>query len=453
MRNIIFQPNNSLKHLPAILLATVILSGCIKNDYDNPSPSTGDPAVSGTKISVDSLLGWFAPNGAVEITADVYIETIVAADDKSGNFFKEIILQDHTGGIAVVLDRSDYHSEYPLGRKVFVKCRGLWIGDYNGLIQLGAFVEPDGTLGRIPSLLVRDFLIKGSYYHPVDAVTLRPGDLAFSNYRSYLNRLVVIDSAEFAVPDTTYANGFLQIDRNLTVNTCQAGSIVLRTSGFSEFANTNVPDGNGRVYAILQIFDSNGLWDLADMQIKIRNTSDVIFTGPRCGAAPPGGFTILSETFDGVSDNTDIALSGWLNLAIQGNRYWRGGSFSGNSFGQATAFGSSLPAMETWLITPELNLASADTLSFISAQAFWAHDGLAVFISTDFDGTAGGFAGATWTPLSPTLAGQANNNYDWVPSGNVPLTMFSGSGYIGFRYTGDGTNNTTTYRVDDVSVY
>jgi len=444
---------SGLPYLAAVLTLATLLAGCVKEEYDTPSPVPGDPVVTGSAITVDSLLRWFQPGQTRRIDADVYVETIVIADDRSGNFYKEIVLQDNTAGISVLLDLADYYTDFPAGRKVFVKCKGLYIGDYNGLIQLGGWVEADGSLARIPALLIGNFLLPGSYYHAVTPLTLRPADLNPGNYRQYVNRLVRLDSAEFDAPDTTYADGTLKLDRNLTVNTCQAGSIVLRTSGYASFANDNVPDGNGTLTAVLQIYDSNGSWALSDMQLRIRGTDDVPLVNPRCGAAPPGGFTGLSEAFDGATDNTDLALPGWLNLAVQGSRYWRGGSFSGNKYGQATAFGSGLPAMETWLITPELNLAVADTLTFESAQAFWVHDGLSAWISTDFNGSAAGFAAATWTPLPATFAGQGNSNYDWVTSGSVTLTGFSGSGYIGFRYEGDGTTNTTTFRLDNIAVH
>ncbi len=106
--------------------------------------------------------------------------------------------------------------------------------------------------------------------------------------------------------------------------------------------------------------------------------------------------------------------------------------------------------METWLITPGIDLTEAKVLSFESAQAFFAHDGLSVWISNDFDGTNVG--SATWTKLNATLASNGNANYDWVQSGNIDLSAFSGTAYIGFKYVGNKTSQTTTYRIDNVKV-
>ena len=440
------------KNLFITALATALFSSCVKDEFDQPPAGGADPVVSGTYITIDALKALFTGSN-LHITSDIYIAGIVNADDQSGNFYKELVLQDSTGGISVLLDHSDFHTTYKIGRRVFVKCNGLYLGDYNGLLQLGGYEDTDGSLGRIPSALIVDYVLPGSYFHEIIPLPLKPSQLTAANYESYVNRLIIIDSAEFSTVNTTYANAVLQQDVNLTLNTCNYGTVILRSSGFANFASATVPSGSGTLTAVMQIYDSDGSWALTDMQMKIRTTSDVSMNNLRCGSAPPGGFTSLNQDFSSVTDNVDIALGGWLNLAVQGNRYWRGNSFSGNSFAQATAFGSGLPAMETWLITPELNLSSADTLTFESAQGFWVHDGLSAWISTDFDGTPAGFSSATWTQLPAILAGSSTGQYTFISSGNVLLTSFTGSGYIAFKYTGDGTANTTTYRIDNVAVH
>ena len=77
------------------------------------------------------------------ITDNVWIKGQVVSDDKTGNLYREIYLQDATGGIDLKLGKSSLYSEYKLGQWVFVKCTGLCIGAYNGMPQLG--LEPDNT--------------------------------------------------------------------------------------------------------------------------------------------------------------------------------------------------------------------------------------------------------------------------------------------------------------------
>jgi hypothetical protein len=107
--------------------------------------------------------------------------------------------------------------------------------------------------------------------------------------------------------------------------------------------------------------------------------------------------------------------------------------------------------METWLITPAIDVSTPKWLTFVTAKQVWVHDGLTMLASTDFNGTD--IQSATWTPVSATLAGQSDADHAWIPSGDIDLEQFSGPVFIAFRYVGSGPGGqTTSYRVDDVKV-
>ena len=108
--------------------------------------------------------------------------------------------------------------------------------------------------------------------------------------------------------------------------------------------------------------------------------------------------------------------------------------------------------METWLVTPLLDINGPKTLSFETAKAFWVHDGLSVWISTDFNCDP---LSATWSPLAGAmLAGSVNVDNEWIFSDDIDLTSYIGQKVaIGFKYVGSGPGGqTTTYRVDNVVV-
>ena len=176
----------------------------------------------------------------------------------------------------------------------------------------------------------------------------------------------------------------------------------------------------------------------------------------RCsGGGGNPGLDAIDMNFEGIGlvDKKDLGLAGWYNIAEVGTRLWQSRIFTAtpNTYAQATAFGSKDASNTYWLITPGLDLSVAHTLSFESAMAYWVHDGLTVWISTDFTGS--NVATATWTKLNCTLAGQSEANYTFVPSGTIDLPVVaSAKAYIGFKYTGDGAVNTTTYQVDNIVV-
>jgi len=442
------------KYLSVIALIFIVsVSSCKKEDFDTPPSGGQDPNIV-VNMTIKDLKDMYRDtildnDAVVMITNDWNIAGTVIADDQSGNFYKTVVIDDGTAGISIRIDRSDFYRKYPIGRKIFVKLQNLVIGHYGNLIQLGGSIDlTDPTqpeAAPIPFTLIDTYIYPGVSSLPVIPQVVTINDLV-NNMDEFQNRLVKLENVEFKSSDTsdTYADAELQLAGEIYLANCTGDEIMVRSSGYATFANDPVPDLNGTLTAVFTEYNGTP-------QLLIRDTYDVNMTAIRCGGAPPPGGGI-NETFSSQSDGDDIALPGWYNIAAQGNRYWRADVFSGDTYAQATAFSSGLPAMETWMITPSFDLATIDTLSFSSSWAFWEHDGLSVWISTNFNGSNFG-TGATWTQLTCTIAVQADGQYTWVPSGNVPLTSFNGNAHIGFKYVGDGTLNTTTWRVDNVVIH
>lgn len=629
-----------------ILFVFAGLTACVDQEFDEPPVDGIDPGLT-ANATVAELKNLYKPGRLTPVEQDLIIKVVVVADDRSGNYYRTIIVQDATAGIEVLINQTNAYNFYPIGRELFIKCKGLVLGEYNGVVQLGGYVYAEGgaqVLGDIIAL--DDHIIKGKRVGApkpkVKAINaLNAGDIS---------TLIKLENVEFAASDVglPYADATGRQTLNRTVVDCNGNSITLRTSGFSIFASDRTPEGNGTITAIYSVFGNtkqlyirelsdvvmndarcsgggsgkeelitikevrdlfksgttsgpanrkikgivisdkdNNNWDPRNLviqdatagiavrfrnnhnfalgqevevvisgqqlsefngllqvnnidndfsksngagtlptpreatvsqvltnlenwestlvkikgatiaggtysgsknvtdasgtvalftrsqasfagqtvpggqvdvvavvsqfnsaQILIRNTSDV--TGGTGGNL--GGSTgEINETFSSQTNNQDIAIQGWTNVATKGTRVWRGSVFSGNTFAQATAFQDTQAEMETWLVTPQIDLTEAKILSFESAQAFFVQAGLSVWISTNFDGT--NVASATWTQLNCKLAGSGDANYDWVQSGDVDLSAYSGKAYIGFKYTGSGANGqTTTYRIDNVKV-
>ncbi len=165
-----------------------------------------------------------------------------------------------------------------------------------------------------------------------------------------------------------------------------------------------------------------------------------------------GGVTSIDEDFEGQQNYEDIYIEGWLNAMTTGNRMWQGKEYDANLYAQATSYNSGEQNV-CWLITPEIDLDAMTNprFEFESAQAYWLHDGLEVIISTDFDGV--NIDDATWVDLDAVIADQDDPDHEWIPSGQIDLSGYSGSAYIGFKYTGSDPDETTSYRIDNVKLY
>ena len=76
------------------------------------------------------------------------------------------------------------------------------------------------------------------------------------------------------------------------------------------------------------------------------------------------------------------------------------------------------------------------------------HQYLQLHISTDYDGVSDPNDG-TWNSLNPVLS---PGDFDWVSSGNIDLSLYqTGPFYIGFKYTGSGTDG-STWEVDGIQI-
>lgn len=438
--------------LPALFAAFLLLgiAACVKQDFDEPP--TGGSVVDltpNTTIKALKALHVTLNEGFDYITEDLVIGGIVVMDDRSGNYYKTLVLQDETGGIEIKFNDGYLYNQFPVGREVYIRCKGMVLTDYAGLTQLvGSVVEENGELRGIgiTEAQVRTAVEKGRFGQSPAPRLTTIGELN----DDMLSTLIQLDEVEFTKADTgkTYADPVTKNSLNRTLQDCSGGQTLLRSSGYADFAGALTPGKKGTVVAVLGKYNN-------DYQLYIRDLSDVRLDSLRCGAIDPNapGLAVLDEKFEATGNNQDIALPGWSNIAVQGTRYWRGASFSGNKFPSATAFGTSNPdpLNETWLITPGIDLKTQKTLTFTSSSGYWRHDGLTVWVSTDYNGQ--NLATATWTQLSFAKPPQDANGYtDFIPSGNIALPVFNGKGYIAFKYTGDKTTNTTTWRFDDVKV-
>ncbi|MEZ4985444.1 MAG: DUF5689 domain-containing protein [Saprospiraceae bacterium] len=104
-------------------------------------------------------------------------------------------------------------------------------------------------------------------------------------FNNLLSRLIVLEDVQFADVDlgSTYALAGGGSGRNRTLEDCFDNLVIVRNSDFADFAGTEIPAGNGQLTAVLSVFGST-------VQLTLRNTEDVKFTGERCnGGGNTGG--------------------------------------------------------------------------------------------------------------------------------------------------------------------
>ncbi|MBN8680704.1 MAG: hypothetical protein J0M29_20945 [Chitinophagales bacterium] len=273
-----FQQQKKLAYsLLATALLAITITACVKTEFDQP-PVGGDGKDIPVNTTIQALKGYHEVNGGYDlITDDLVIGGTVVMDDRSGNYYKTIVIQDSTGGIELKFSNGYLYNRYPVGRKIYVKCKGLMLTDYNNLIQMvGGVVFENGqpteigiTENQERNNIVRGFL--------GEAPTPKVVNIASLN-ESMVSTLVTLEGVQFAKADTAqvWADALTQTSVNRTIQNCGNVELLVRTSGFADFAIAKTPVGKGTITGILGIYGS-------DYQLFIRDLNDVNMSDARCG--------------------------------------------------------------------------------------------------------------------------------------------------------------------------
>ena len=259
---------NKIHHIIATLLllsGITFFNGCVKGDLDEPPiivPTVNFPSnmtIAGLKqYFTDSMSSTFG-----QITKDIVIQGKVVSSDETGNIYKKIYLQDTTGGIDIELDSKTLYSEYKLGQRLYVKCKGMYITNYHGVIEIGG--NYNGSVGRLPSTEFNTYLFKDSF--PGNPLT--PKIVTIPQFLSNtICTLVEIDSVHFLSTDVGLPFSLSTATTNRTLQDALGNAFLLRTSNYATFASDTIPGGTGCITGVLGYYDG-------DWQLYIRDLNDM----------------------------------------------------------------------------------------------------------------------------------------------------------------------------------
>lgn len=473
-KNILFKPMKTTKTIMLLLamVASFAFTACVEDDdYTIPS-SLGNEE----NAKLQTLLGKASEVTFAEVKAmyksgtfikaietDIYVKGYVSSSDQTGNFFKEFYIQDSptspTSGLKVILNRVDTYNQFNFGREVYINLKGLFIGEErvgNGVITIGGGTETDQYGTTVVSL--NENQIKLNVLRSENTMEITPLVVTFSQITpAHVGILVSVNNVEFAddLAGKRYFDPIQVYDTQRTLQACGGFNYTqfkLETSSFASFKDELLPTGNGTVTAVV-----SKTFDGASLILALNVTSDVNLTGTRCSLLNVNDFnTIIQEDFQTATNNTNLDFAGWTNFAQAGTWLWREKVFSGNGYAEFSTFNSGSPSNIAWLISPGINMNAQtnEYLNFKSAQHHLdsPNNKLEVFVSTNFNGS--NVLAATWVPITASLASQSNAWYEFVDSGLINLSSYTGTLYVAFKVTGSGTDTTLdgAYQIDDFKI-
>lgn len=177
------------------------------------------------------------------------------------------------------------------------------------------------------------------------------------------------------------------------------------------------------------------------------STLFLLFIG---GNAQTYFFEDFTSTTGALSDNN--AWTTQVVVPSASGLDWE--NFAGMLAAVTNFTGGSNEQMETWLITPAVNLTSA-TSPILCFDNVTRYSGpvLEVLISTDYDGTSDPTMQGTWTNIT-SLCNMDVDDGTWtlIYSGNVDLTAYIAPNfYLAFKYTGTNSSG-ATWEIDNVNI-
>lgn len=253
---------------------------------------------------------------------DYIIRGRVISSDASGNIYKSMYIQDGTAAITLSINQNSLYNQYRIGQEVVINVTDLYVGKYAGLEQIGGYGEYNGTpqvsfmiypkfeqhtqLDGLPDdnmtvINYGDARPSSGMYCTAMSIAQLPSDN--EGVRSMQSQLVEFRNVHFEKGgEDTYATYQQTESRNLVDE--QGNTIVVRTSGYSNFYAQMLPTGTGTVRGLLSYF--NGTW-----QLLLRSTADVMFDSKGQKEDP--------YTVDEAISLQNMGTTGWVGGYIVGS--------------------------------------------------------------------------------------------------------------------------------------
>lgn len=365
---------NFKTYLSLLFAGAMTLTAC-QDDFDDPAMANPESTwltdtgkyelrtISEIKAEYwEDADNYYASIGEADNGKHLLVKGRVISSDASGNIYKSLVIEDATGALAMSINANSMNNQYRRGQELVIDLTGMTIGKYAGLQQLGA-PEDSPTYGHQTTFMSYEMFQLHTQKNglpdlaAVDTVLVNSmAELSGGPevLRKWQSRLVRFNNCYFAEGGIEpFAASKETVNRTLTLS--DGGTIVVRTSGYSNFYSDILPEGHGDVVGILS-YHSSGGWQIllldrngcmnfgnptigpgaednpytVDEALSVINgggtASNVWTTGYIVGAVAPGVQTVSSNndiqfTSEPELDNTlvfaqDAACKDWTKCMV-----------------------------------------------------------------------------------------------------------------------------------------
>ena len=268
----------AIKYLSMLAVSLVAFTSCM-NDFDEPDmkePPYGNNTIGEANITIKELKEKYSStilsNGYEQFTDDMVIEGVVVSNDVTGNVYKQIVINDATGAIIIGINDVGIYATLPVGQRVRISCKDLYIGGYGSLAQIGTKYfnakYSEYQIGRIGKNDFQKYIrIIGTpdlTQKELTPVTITEEFLADKNNKDLAPIYAVLKNVSFAEADGTrlfapeeeqISETNTAVERNVNIG---GQKVIFRLSTYADFANTVIPTGKFDITGVLTRYRNPG---------------------------------------------------------------------------------------------------------------------------------------------------------------------------------------------------
>lgn len=240
----------------------------------------------------------------------------VISSDEASNVFKSLVIQDETGALAFSINSYNLYLNYRVGQEIVMDVTGMYIGKYSGLMQMGmpdwyergntyqiSFMAPEYfnshvELNGIPEPAKTDTIQIPS----IGMIGTTPAD-----QQKYQSQLVCLQNVQFQEGGKALFSSYHSSGENRVITDAAGGTMNVRTSGYSTFWNTTLPEGSIDLVGILSFFNNAWQFILID--------GDAWTAAPERPGAKDKPYTVDQAI---TSEKAGIPAQGWVKGYIVG---------------------------------------------------------------------------------------------------------------------------------------
>lgn len=286
----------AIKYL-SLLALSLIATSCM-NDFDTPQfsePQFGNNEIGEANTTIAKLKEDYATvilnNDTARFTDDIIIEGVVVANDEEGNVYKQFVINDSTGAIIIGVNDVGLYATMPVGQRVRIACKDLYIGGYGSLAQIGTkyFYSKysEWQVGRMTKLDFQKHVRIIGEVNPnapeLTPMVITEEFLADKNNKNITPLYVELKNVNFKEADgkKLYAPEEEQISETNTAveRNVYVGSqkVIFRLSTYADFANVAMPTGKLNIKGVLTRYRKPGKDDdkYDYWQFMLSSTADI----------------------------------------------------------------------------------------------------------------------------------------------------------------------------------